>query len=257
MKLKLVTIFVAVLLSTQNFAQKNMPKTSNLQLTKSAGKPRSTLMNINNISMWIRVDGWSARDPRTGNSGVIFPNGISNLLGVIFQDGIVWAGIVKGGSSPELRAGRQTYNIGTVEGRIISKGVAKDPNDPDVRIWRIRRDWQTTDRRRDIAELNHIPVEEVFPEQIATVCQQYEMDWHEWPWEKGTPFYDLNGNGVMDSGKVPGHVMGIQTVLTPGQCHLQTLPVDLQRHRYYTGHGAHRQHVHWTILRLGFGNLRG
>ena len=65
---------------------------SDLQLSKSSGQPRSTRLNINNMSHWLRADLWSARDPRTGNSGVIFPRGISEQLAVIFTDGLVWGG---------------------------------------------------------------------------------------------------------------------------------------------------------------------
>ena len=32
-----------------------------------------TQLNINNMAMWIQSDGWSARDPLTGNSGVTYP----------------------------------------------------------------------------------------------------------------------------------------------------------------------------------------
>lgn len=100
--------------------------------------------------------------------------------------------------------GGQTFNIGTVPGRIISKGVAEDPNAPDVRIWRIRRDYQTADLTLDAAELNNIPVEEVTEQQIQAVRQQYENDWKQWPVEKGAPFDDANGNGMMDPGEEPG-----------------------------------------------------
>src|ERR1041384_4737518 len=52
-------------------------------------RPFSTLMNINNLSMWIEYDGSSARNPSTGNSGVTLPRGTSTP---IFADGLIWGG---------------------------------------------------------------------------------------------------------------------------------------------------------------------
>ena len=53
-------------------------------IAQFAGTPFSTLSNVNNFSMWIRADGWSARNPATGGSGGIFPRGIP--AGVIFAE---------------------------------------------------------------------------------------------------------------------------------------------------------------------------
>lgn len=185
-------------------------KNRDLGLNKTTGSPRSTLLNINNMAHWFRADGWSARDPRTGNAGVVFPRGISTQLAVIFQDGLIWGGLVQDGQTPELRVGGQTYNIGTVEGRIISKGQAEDPNAPDVHIYRIRPDFNTADLSLDAKELGLSEDE---------VRAQYAKDWAEWPWEKGAPWTGINnqldggylgpdgetiigaGNGVLDRGE--------------------------------------------------------
>jgi hypothetical protein len=169
---------------------------SGLRLTKPTGQPISTLVNINNLAMWIRADGWSSRDPSTGNSGGFFPRGVD--AGVIFADGLMWGGLVDDGATPTLRAGGQTYNIGTVEGAIVSKGVAENPDDPNVRIWRIRRDYQTADLRQDAAELNRAALSAVSDAQIQQVRDQYAKDWNEWPWQKGAPYYDRNGDGAYD-----------------------------------------------------------
>lgn len=109
-------------------------------LYKATGSPRATLVNINQMSVWTRADGFSSRNPMTGNSGVVYPRGTA---GVIFADGILWGGLVKDGQSPELRAGGSTYISGTLEGLITSKGVQESPDDANVRIWRIREDWAT------------------------------------------------------------------------------------------------------------------
>ncbi|MBI4535097.1 MAG: T9SS type A sorting domain-containing protein [Ignavibacteriae bacterium] len=163
------------------------------QLFRPDGAPVSTLININNVAGWIRNDGWSARVPSSGNSGVFFPRGTA---GAIFQDGIVWGGNVNDGGSQVLRVGGQTYNIGTVAGRIVSKGVAASPDDPDVRIYRIRRDYTTADLRQDAAELFEKGLNAVTDGDIAAVRAQYGTDWREWPWQQGAPYFDSDGDGT-------------------------------------------------------------
>ena len=164
---------------------------------KTNGTPVSTLININNLAGWIRNDGWSARIPSSGNSGVFFPRGTG---GAIFQDGIVWGGNVNDGGSQVLRVGGQTYAIGTIGGRIISQGVAADPGDPDVRIYRIRRDYATADLKQDAAELFEKGLNAVTDGDIAGVRAQYETDWNEWPTAQGAPYYDRDSNGVYNAG---------------------------------------------------------
>jgi len=165
------------------------------------GTPAATLLNINQISFWARNDGWSARDPQTGNSGLIFPR---QRVAAIFQDGILWGGKVMDGRNPILRVGGQTYSIGTVGGRIIERGIAANPNDTTVRIYRIRADFRTADLRQDAAELYRVSLSEVTSAMVGSVRSQYEKDWNEWPWQQGAPFYDTNGNGVRDPGEAGG-----------------------------------------------------
>lgn len=209
MNLKLITAIISILIATRVFAQKRLPESFNQQLTKPTGEPMATLVNINNFSMWIQADGISGHNPFTDETSVVYPRG---TVGVIWQDGIVWGGFVRDGQVPELRVGGQYYKTGVQPGALISKGAAEDPNDTDVRIWRIRRNYQTADLTRDVAELNNIPVEEVTEAQIQAVRQQYEKDWNEWPWPKGAPFYDSNGNGVMEPGEEPGLANADQVV---------------------------------------------
>src|ERR1051326_1266624 len=117
------------------------PKQHSRGLAKTTGTgPYSTLVNINNVSMWIEYDGSSARNPATGNSGITFPRGTGTC---IFSDGLVWGGEVHDGGSQLLRVNGQTYQTGCVGGAITQKGVAENAGDQSVRIYRIRRDWGT------------------------------------------------------------------------------------------------------------------
>lgn len=159
-----------------------------------------TLVNIGNVALWIWADGTSANQPN-GNSGLFFPRGSSPSTAVIFQDGFIFGGVVNDGIEPAIRIGGQCYDIGTVPGAILSKGVAEDVNDKTKvnRIWRIRKDFATlTDDalRLDAAEVNSISAASVTAADIAQLRAVYKADWMEWPAYKGAPFYDANGDGV-------------------------------------------------------------
>ncbi|MDE2807764.1 MAG: T9SS type A sorting domain-containing protein [Gemmatimonadota bacterium] len=150
------------------------------------------LLNINNMAMWFERNGSSGFNPLTSGSGVTFPRSTDQ---VIYRDGLIWGGLVKDGDPQELRVGGQTYRIGTVPGRIISKGVAEDPADPSVRIYRIRRDYQTANLRLDASESLGIGLSAVTDSDVEALRAQYEQDWREWPYQKGAPYYDNDGDG--------------------------------------------------------------
>ena len=182
---------------------KRKTKVEQSSTSRSLGFPLSTLININRIAAWHTADGKQEQDPVTGNSGLTFPRLTATA---IFTAGIIWTGQFVDGTGVVLRTNGQSYNTGTKPGRIlgIRTGVAEDPNAPDVRIWRIRRDYATADLTQDAAEINRVPLGSVTQIMIAAVRDQYAQDWIEWPWQKGAPFYDLNGNGVKDADEDPG-----------------------------------------------------
>ena len=153
------------------------------------------LININNMSMWFKDDGHSAGNPYSDNSGVTYPRSTNQ---VIYRDGLVWGGRVLDGDPQELRVGGSTYAQGTVPGRIISRGVADDRDDPRVRIYRVRRDYKTANLRLETSEYLDIDLSEVTDDQIEQLRAQYEKDWNEWPAEWGAPYYDNDGDGQYD-----------------------------------------------------------
>ncbi len=129
-----------------------------------------SLLSINNLSMWFRRDGWSARHPlRVNFSGVTYPRSTDQ---VVYQDGLVWGGRVMDGDPQEIRVGGQTFEIGTVPGAITAKGVAEDPGDPGVRIYRVRGDYETADLELDTAELLDKPLSQVSGDEVALVRAQ-------------------------------------------------------------------------------------
>ncbi len=185
-------------------------------LSKGAGTPRYQILNINNLTTWHRSDGHSNHSPQADN-GVYYPRGTAN---VIYQDCIVWGGKMYTGGFPGsggvgdanqlVRVGGGSYGIGTRAGKVIGFGAtaqAEDPNLPEVRIYRIRRDYYTLkdadgnptqELIRDAAESNEVPEDGVTDGMISDVYDQYHTDWTNWPVSRGAPFIDRNGNGTYD-----------------------------------------------------------
>ncbi len=173
------------------------------------------LININNISMWFQRDGLSAHNPLADISGVTYPRSTGT---VVFQDGLVWGGRVLDGDDQEVRVGGQTFRSGTVPGRILSRGVAQDRDDPRVRIYRVRNDFQDADLRLDTAELLGLGLSQVTDPDVTLVRAQYAKDWREWPWEWGAPFYDRDGDGVYDPDVDQPAFRSADCLRTPERC---------------------------------------
>lgn len=168
------------------------------RLNKSLGEPVYTKININNISTWIKNDGETDIN-QNGNSGFVFPKGSNKTA--VFQSGFLWGGRVDG----QFRVGGSTYRQGTVPGRILPNGQPADPKDPDVRIYRVRRDYKDGDLSAELADGDGPTIE--------AIRAQYEKDWNEWPADQGAPFEDVNGNGKYEPAiDIPGVPGADQTV---------------------------------------------
>ncbi len=206
-KLNLLTILVVVFgfLCSTVFGS-GIPDKNNRQKDKSLMKPTGTplyqILNINNITTWMRSDGQQNHSP-TSDNGSYFPRGTK---WAIYQDGFVWggkayldAGLTTPAPTQLIRVGGQTYNIGTRAGRIMGTGataVAQSPADADVRIYRIRRDYGEMgiqDLQQDAAESFEVPIASVTKSQTDQISDQYEKDWDEWPVAYGAPFIERNG----------------------------------------------------------------
>ncbi len=166
-----------------------------------ADNPERSLVNIGNWGYWMRDNGESAHTP-SGSSGGIYPRG---TVAAIYLDGILVGGYQNG----NLKVSGQIYRTGTERGYILNGEHITQSKDPRVRLYRIRKDWETLTAnqvRLDAAELNEIPPGQVTDGQIQAVLDQYKKDWEEWPTELGAPYYDLNDNGVYEPalGETPG-----------------------------------------------------
>lgn len=167
-------------------------------LNKTLGEPVYTKFNINNISTWIKNDGQTDIN-QNGNSGLVFPKGSNRTA--VFQSGFLWGGKVDG----QVRVGGSVYRQGTVPGYIKPDFTAASPSDPDVRIYRVRRDYKTGNLNSELADGDG--------PTIDAIRAQYEKDWNEWPWKQGAPFEDVNGNKTYEpTVDIPGVPGADQTI---------------------------------------------
>ena len=168
------------------------------------GDPIWAYLNLNNISTVFRNNGISDIDVNQQNSGFVFPKGFGKTA--VYTSGLLWGAKIPG--DPQARVGGSAYDTGLQGGKILSTGVAEDPNDPHVRIYRVRPDvypggppvdlsWEAYDEGKTELE----------------VRAQYELDWTEWRAIDGAPFEDIDGNGSYNPNvDIPGVHGANQTI---------------------------------------------
>ncbi|MCP5064344.1 MAG: hypothetical protein GY936_18035, partial [Ignavibacteriae bacterium] len=167
------------------------------KLQKTNTEVHHTFFNINNISTYIWNNGDADHSP-TGNSGFIYPKGSDKS--VVYESGFVWGAKV----NREIRVGGSTFNSGLRPGKILADGKAENPQDPSVRVYRVRPEYNTADLSSEIND------GEGTEEEIRT---QYNLDWNEWPANDGAPFNDLDNDGIYNPQKdIPGIVGADQTL---------------------------------------------
>jgi len=222
---------ILVAFSTMAFAKGGGDRKSST-LNKTLGTPVYTKFNINNISTWIKYDGETDIN-QNGNSGLVFPKGSNKTA--VFQSGFLWGGKVDG----QFRVGGSVYRQGTVAGRIKPDGTRAMPTDPDVRIYRVRRDYKEGDLSAELADGDGPSVD--------AIRAQYAKDWNEWPASYGAPFEDVNGNGTyqptVDIPGVPGADQTIWFVtndLDPAQTDYMygSLPMGIEQQATVWGYNA-------------------
>lgn len=199
--IKTLVLLLLLLMNNNHYAKQEITQSG--LISSSNFRPLRTQLNINNLSYWIYANGISGHNYYTDGNGVYFPRGTYGA-GVVYSDGFLWGGMVRDGQPVELRVGGTTFNTGLLPGAIISKGIPEDPNGYDARIWRIRQDYKTADLTRDAAEMAEKPLNRITEDEVDAIRDQYRTDWQEWPWQKGAPFYDMDGDQIMDSDEEPG-----------------------------------------------------
>jgi hypothetical protein len=190
----LIIILTALLVFPYSTFAKGNPKDKNnkgkvAKIQKVTADPSNTILDINNITSWTDAAGF--QQPLVGQSwNGTFPKGTD---GVIYQEGIVWGGLVHDGGSEVVRVGGNTYSNGTT-------GL--------TRIFRVRPDYKTADLTDDAANFFQEPATDVTSAQIQQLRDQYAKDWKEWPADKGAPWY-------VDTGKVTGQSVRFDNAYDP------------------------------------------
>jgi hypothetical protein len=189
------------------FAQdKSHPGEKAGSLWKGAGTPFQNVMDINNISIWAKADGWHP-NVHNGVAAGTYPKGTN---GWGWAAGWLFGGKVNDGGTQTVRVGGCLDRPGLQAGKILTDASGhvtgrEDPSAADVRVFRVRPDWETADLTDDAAYFYDKSKSQVTDADIAAIRTQYETDWDEWPASKGAPYQDVNGNGSYDSGTdVPG-----------------------------------------------------
>lgn len=200
-------------------------------LSRTFGEPANTHFNINLISTWLYSNAVSDIN-QSGNSGFVYPKGSNRA--VFYTSGLIFGGVVQG----EIRVGGTAYRTGMTAGAVIN-GVPEDPNADDVRIYRVRPDYATADLSFEVQDGDG-------PTETA-VRAQYELDWNNWPADKGAPYEDVDGNGSYDATvDIPGVPGADQTVwhvcndFDPGQTDYLygSLPMGLEIQYTYWGYNT-------------------
>lgn len=168
------------------------------------GDPIRAYLNLNNISTVFKNDGISDINVGQDASGFVYPFGSGKTA--IYESGLIWG--VKISGDPQVRVGGSAYRSGLQGGKIISTGVAEDPQAAHVRIYRVRPDVYPGG---PIVDLSREAIDEAKSE--AEIRAQYESDWQEWRANDGAPFSDVDSNGIYDPTiDIPGVKGAVQTI---------------------------------------------
>ena len=207
-------MWVILVLITTTFAQ-NKKLSLTQRVSETTEKMTVGAYNINQLAGVIK---WNAQSGhiREWLGCMTYP---ARKATVNYADGIVWGGYVLDGRTdiPSLRVGGQTYHSGTVPGAIISPGNSQNPDDPGVKIYRIRKDYESMSQsaiRLDASDVFNMDSSEITTDHIALIKTWYERDWKEWPVHLGAPFHDLNSNNIYEPelGETPGLVNADQVI---------------------------------------------
>lgn len=180
-------------------------KNDKQSLGKVSGSPTHQILNINNITTWGRSDGESNHTP-SGVDGVQYPVGTGTI---VYEDGIVFgskpylnAQRTTPTSTQRVRVGGSTYlsNVGTKAGYVTGLGAtakAASPDLPDVRYYRVRRDYYFMTPGEyafdAMTRYEHNKISEATQGEMDAIRAQYDLDWKNWPVDKGAPYIERNG----------------------------------------------------------------
>lgn len=216
-----VVLLIVMAVGSSSFAREAPEKEKKLTknkvfLSPTGDDPALSLLNINNMTYWVKFNGESAHS-RNDDSGIYFPRG---MVWCIYKDGIKWSGrcyldedMTIPAPEQRIRIGGNDYGVGSTNGGWVEGSGATAQRistaDPRVRVWRIRRDYYTEMidsegewtgvMKMDAKEFNELGGgEDPSDADMQEIWDFYESDWTNWPVDLGAPYIDRNGNGVFD-----------------------------------------------------------
>ena len=155
-------------------------------------------MTINNITAWYSSDGrQEASNSTLKIVGASYPR---NTAPTINTSGFLFGGVRNDSSNAFTFVNGSYYSSTLRQGSILGlqTGLAENYLGPQLRIWRIRKDYTTADLRRDAAETYGIAENSISVMDVQRLRSEYKKDWKEWPGASGAPYVDVNKNGIYD-----------------------------------------------------------
>ncbi len=140
----------------------------------TATNDHSMYVSISNALIWVGNNGMCSHNPISDAAGFFWPGGVNATITAIYEEGLVWGGIVNN----EVRVGGSTYRHGLQAGPILEDGTAANPADSAYRVYKVRRN------------LNSV----VNPQLKAQMIKDYI----EWPVDQNAPWVDVNNNGIYE-----------------------------------------------------------
>lgn len=210
-----VLVLMVLTISSQIVSGSDNTK-KNRRTVLATSSVASTIIDANNLTSWIQADAlWP---PVVGESwNGEFPKG--SEVGVVFQEGIMFGGLVYDRTYPSLRVDGSMYSTTMQAGKILTGSDGKvvgaeNANDSTVaRVWRVRPDYRTASLIDDAKAFFNEDSSKVTAQQIQQLRSNYESDWNDWPASKGAPYIDVNGDGKYEPDTdIPGVAEAAQTV---------------------------------------------
>ena len=211
----LLTMITAIFLVAAPTLARETGSMPQARLSKglAANGPKASIMNINNITLWMDRDAFFPWTIGAQGTAGEYPKGTG---GLIFAEGMLWGVKVDDGNLPRVRVNGSTYATGLKAGKVLYDVNGKVTGSEDFttrHVWRVRSDYKTADLTGDAASFLVKAIAGVTDMDIADLFTQYDYDWNNWPVADGAPFDDVDGNGVYDpTVDIPGFPGATQTV---------------------------------------------